>query len=1023
MFHYCAISCGKEVLKELDAARNDPEEEEGDKCAALHEAGARLLQMYLVTEAETALDEAEELSATCTPAERAALLRDLGLVQLRLARWEDGVALFDDALELFLRAGDDHKLDAMRCEVCRLAGLRAAPRGQMEELLARCRAAEHAGMQADVLHLLCAYFTERGMYKSAAAAGEDEVDLCRETFGDFDARTAAAIGSLAKAFRFTDGEKCLALREEQASILNTTLGAAHPVTLLAAADLALARAYLRGEEEEWLREEARAALEKVLPLISGFREADTCEVLDVTAELARVHLQLGNERRGLSLVTRAMETATAAFGEGSFHLAAALVTLADLVIAAEPRLAATCSEKAKDILTGQENSTFLVALCNSIDVRAWYRLPGTDPAEIAGAAGEALQMFDQCEVVPFAQRSELILILEDCFKELEQESHQKGVLAKCWGEFLKEEGMKERSRHALMLAATLAPRWSRLGEFEEAQKILHEALAMQDAIPAVEKADFKQLSAATAGTVQGTDSIVFNVALALAALAKSHSMAGDPETSVGHYDRALCLLEVVRTAAGANYSPTAEAAILTDAALEYRALGLEPETRLLLQQAVQLDARGSPEALVWLSCILVSQGNIEDGKAMMEDGICFAAAASIPPEFHSELLSDCAASLDTAGDVAGATHYRRRAVAILEEDTESVELLTAMHELADALGVVGEDEEACDTLARAVALSRQLDEPMRTALLLGELSTCCLFLERFDEAEARAREALAIRSDQLGPAHSLTLASHTSLIHALRVNGKHDEAAAEAATALDRASSEAVATVSLIQRAMALTKAAMLQYQEALALNMAILERLEPLMEESSEQEETELYANVLEETGLLLMQDMSDCAGAVPYLEKAPSAWHAHHDGDHPAVARALTHLGACLTKAGQQEEAVPHLMEAVRVCNAVFQRPNQLTATAHRHLAAALPEKEVETRLQALRIAVKVLGDVKGDHPDTARAIHALGTALLEAAKPDEAKAVLEAAVVMFRATLGDTDEVAAVRLQLAGLDRRGA
>ncbi len=138
------------------------------------------------------------------------------------------------------------------------------------------------------------------------------------------------------------------------------------------------------------------------------------------------------------------------------------------------------------------------------------------------------------------------------------------------------------------------------------------------------------------------------------------------------------------------------------------------------------------------------------------------------------LLQNLAHARHVAGDLSGARARYAEALTIAKASgAEGLGALIATH-LAELEFRSGDAPAGMRLAGEALAALRTLNGARRVAVTLCNMAAYLLALERYDEARAHAREAVALARDAQSAVHLLFGLQHLAAVVALRPNDDHE---------------------------------------------------------------------------------------------------------------------------------------------------------------------------------------------------------------------------------------------------------
>jgi len=268
------------------------------------------------------------------------------------------------------------------------------------------------------------------------------------------------------------------------------------------------------------------------------------------------------------------------------------------------------------------------------------------------------------------------------------------------------------------------------------------------------------------------------------------------------------------------------------------------------------------------------------------------------PRVQMRLLSSMGNAFHGIGSYDRAAQLFQRALAIArqQQPPDSVEVATAMHSAASALGYAGHYDEAEKLVRQAIALITDSDEPAHPSISSMKLSLGMLLTARnqFSEAEALLEEVVSERERQAGPNDPSVMFALEALTCLYLNSGKHDDAHRTLVRLLQSAS---------VNRNGDWRKAATIvgDYQRGLH----------------------ELNAG--------------DAAKAVPKLASTVNDVSELLGERHPFTAIVLFDYGRCLRVAGDQQAAIDALERAIGIGATIVQSKHPLLLYGRTGLVAA--------------------------------------------------------------------------------------
>ncbi len=307
-------------------------------------------------------------------------------------------------------------------------------------------------------------------------------------------------------------------------------------------------------------------------------------------------------------------------------------------------------------------------------------------------------------------------------------------------------------------------------------------------------------------------------------------------------------------------------------------------------------------------------------------------------------------------------------------------------------GKHGDYETAADRYGRALALLEKIPEsdPLERVYALDGLRAVLVSQARYEQAEASAREALAIVQQELGARHPDLVVQQAHLAAVLVARGEFDEAGGVLRAALDVAEQALPSdhpTVALVRSNLGAT----LLYQGDEEQAELQLRRALEIWETVHEPEHDQV-ANAQANLGVILRSLGRTEEAEEHYRSALASYITAYEDPDHPTIAITRLNLGKLLRVQGRLEEASTLYGLAL----ASFERKHgpehpRVASTldsigAVRFEQGRLPEAlESHQRALAILEGVPETGAVR---PGLARSTWALGRTLHRLDRLDEAR-----------------------------------
>jgi eukaryotic-like serine/threonine-protein kinase len=257
----------------------------------------------------------------------------------------------------------------------------------------------------------------------------------------------------------------------------------------------------------------------------------------------------------------------------------------------------------------------------------------------------------------------------------------------------------------------------------------------------------------------------------------------------GKYNEAEDLLRQCLATQRAHYGDehVVVADSLSGLAAVLRSAGKTAEAELASRQslAIRRKLKGGDDLVVAsellsLGKTLRSTGSAAEAEAALREALAIRKRLLSPehPEV-AEALDILAGELVRAQKYPEAEEVAREALAIQRHlpDGKNADLAAAILRLAKVVEAQGEKNEVLPLLAEAGLLQQQAGgDPLTLAANLQKLGDLLLTQEKTGEAEARYREALALRTTVQGPTHDLVVRLRLAIIQTLKAQDKHAEA-------------------------------------------------------------------------------------------------------------------------------------------------------------------------------------------------------------------------------------------------------
>ena len=386
----------------------------------------------------------------------------------------------------------------------------------------------------------------------------------------------------------------------------------------------------------------------------------------------------------------------------------------------------------------------------------------------------------------------------------------------------------------------------------------------------------------------------------------------DPDTARGRTVTARELLDrgAAELGAGLEKDPEVRGEMLGVIGTLYQKLGLYPQARPLLEQAVAVQrSRGGSARLDLavandgLASLLYDQAEFEEAERVAREGLSELRHLPARDPRLAGSISTLANIVRERGRLEEADSLHREALRLDRARHDTAAVATSLTNLSAVLWRRGKNDEARTAAQESVSLRRALYGNLHTetASALQGLGIVLTNQGEFDQAELTLSEALAIDERLLGKDHPQVAGILGDLGLAYWRHGKHQEA-----------------------------KAAHLQ---ALAIKRAALGPRHPEVATSlNNLATTEYSAGRYDE--------------AVSLFEEALAIWRPALGDTHPHVLSGLNNLGAALREAGAVPKAESVLREVLDLRRAALGDDHPDVAQSHNNLAYLLylEDKPVE-------------------------------------------------------------------------------
>ncbi|MBO0700454.1 MAG: tetratricopeptide repeat protein, partial [Zavarzinella sp.] len=301
-----------------------------------------------------------------------------------------------------------------------------------------------------------------------------------------------------------------------------------------------------------------------------------------------------------------------------------------------------------------------------------------------------------------------------------------------------------------------------------------------DAVPVAERLLKIRLAAAGGDGIQAAG--------ARNQLALAYKLSGRVREAISLYEQTLAVFQRNKDVAN---SP-ATATVMHNLAAAYATAGRVADAERLYQAGLDLAGRAPngdkflPQGWHNLGTFYADEGRYAEAAALLRKALAAKEKDLGPKDPNVAVtLINLAGVLLTNGDAVEAEHLLNRALEILKATDNETHpyAIIARNMLAEAYRGRGRPAEA-EKLARATL--KQLEDKLGTAdnVKSGvEIAGCLVRVAsalkdqvKYQDAEAAARRAVALREKYLEPGHSDTVATWTLLAGILRASGRLDEA-------------------------------------------------------------------------------------------------------------------------------------------------------------------------------------------------------------------------------------------------------
>jgi serine/threonine-protein kinase len=333
---------------------------------------------------------------------------------------------------------------------------------------------------------------------------------------------------------------------------------------------------------------------------------------------------------------------------------------------------------------------------------------------------------------------------------------------------------------------------------------------------------------------------------------------------------------------------------------------------------------------------------------------------------------------------------------------EAAALLPTLLALGDARFRQGDLNQAEEVLRRAVAIATAHDTAADHARALTQLASLLGQSGRLEEAEATAREAIAIWELTRGADHVDTAAALANLGTVLLDRGRAGEAdpvLARAVGILERDLGTAHPNFARAVNGLASARTSLGRFAEAEVLHRRALASMEARLGPEHPQ-----VAIVRNDLGVVLMELQRYEEAESEYARAVAIAAKALGD-EHPIVAAFRGNLGEALLLEGRAAEAEPLVQQALADLREGLGEEHPFTAESLRILGLVQAGRGWDEEAEAtLRESLRIREAVQGaDHPDLGRTLVQLGEFYLDRGRPGDAAPALDRAGTILPAALG--------------------
>ena len=364
-----------------------------------------------------------------------------------------------------------------------------------------------------------------------------------------------------------------------------------------------------------------------------------------------------------------------------------------------------------------------------------------------------------------------------------------------------------------------------------------------------------------------------------------------------------------------------------------------------------------------------------------------------------------------------AEEQRNRAQIEAETARQTTQFMVDLFKVSDPSEALGNSITAREILDKGAArIDHELvDQPQIQATLMDTMGTVYTSLGLYDPALRLVEKASDRRRALFGNEHPEVAASLTHLGEVLKLNARYEEAEDRLRESLAvRRESFGDASAEVAETATELADVLSLQGNYAAA---------QPLIVEALETRRA-LYADThpdiaesLEDLGLN-EYEQGRYDESVPYLREALAMRREIHGEASPDLAEAINNLAWALLDLGDPDEAEPLFVEALAMKRLLLEDVHPELAIGLNNIAYTLElrgeyEKAEAVYREAMAMNRSLLGE---QHPEIAAVMSNLAFVIYARGKPDEASDMLRQALEMQRNSLGaEHPDVAATAASL--------